>query len=50
MPRTWIKRLVLGFSTGAIALQAFSCFDAFSAVANAITAGGVIYLVRRVID
>lgn len=43
------KKLLLTLLTGAIALQFLAC-DTITAIATSLTAGGVLYLVNRVID
>ncbi len=43
------KKLLLALMTGAIALQVATC-QTVTAIASSITAGGVLYLVRRVMD
>jgi hypothetical protein len=45
----WKKFAWLALS-GSILLQIPNCFQVISAISNAITAGSVIFLVRKVVD
>ncbi|MBK9127975.1 MAG: hypothetical protein IPM13_09260 [Phycisphaerales bacterium] len=45
-----LKASLLALVSGGVCLQVVSCFDVVTAVSSALTAGGVLYLVRRVID
>ncbi|MFO0838762.1 MAG: hypothetical protein U1D55_09555 [Phycisphaerae bacterium] len=52
MRRVFI-RLVAGFVCGGVLLQTAGCTDlaiAVTTISSALTAGGVLYLVRRVVD
>jgi len=46
---SWKKLALLALS-GSLLLQIPNCFQVVSALSNLVTAGGVLYLVRRVID
>jgi hypothetical protein len=49
---SWNRWTLLALASGAVMLQATGCAEAafyFSSIANVVTAGGVIYLVSRVI-
>ncbi len=45
-----IRKILLAVLSGALILQTPGCAETVSAISNALTAGGVLYLVRRVVD
>jgi hypothetical protein len=49
--RRYLKQLVLGLLGGGVLFQAFSCTDLatqVTAVAATVTAGGVLWIIRRI--
>ena len=53
MKRLWKKLLAMGVVGGALLFQAPTCADqaaAWTAVTSTVTAGGVLYLVNRVVN
>lgn len=43
-------RWVFGLVGGGILLQTASCTDQVTAIATSVTAGGVLYIIRRIIE
>lgn len=46
--KTW-KTLLLGISSGAVLLQTASCAATLTALSTTISAGGVLYIIARII-
>lgn len=50
MTRRTIKLLLLGLSSGAVLFQTASCAATLTAASSLVTAGGVLFIIRRILE
>ena len=50
MTRRTVKMFILGLSSGAVLFQTASCAATLTATSSLITAGGVLFIIRRILE